>query len=68
MSDILHLDLNAARLMQTEMDKTLQEVSDQWQTLSRQIQNLTEMDWQGPAAQDFLLGEDFLKILKRKRL
>jgi len=63
MADLLHLDLNMARMIQSEMDKTLQEVTDQWQELSRQINHLTEVDWQGPAAQEFLVafGEIYSK-------
>jgi len=53
MTDVLHLDINAGRITQTEIDRNIQEISDIWHGLSREIYQLTSSDWQGPAAREF---------------
>ena len=63
MVDILHLDLSAARKMHSDLNKAIQDIYQNWDSLARQINHLTEADWQGPAAKEFsaLFNEIYAK-------
>ncbi len=63
MVDILHLDLSAARRMHSDLNRTIQDIYLNWDNLSRQINYLTDADWQGPAAKEFsgLFNEIYAK-------
>ena len=65
MTDILHLDLAAGRMILNEMDKAIQDTVQDWERLSRSIRNLSETSWQGPASRDFV--DLFAEIYSREK-